>query len=208
MRVHALVLTEDSGGVGARTWAALLPRMGRCVRPDREIVPDPANDAAVRRACAGNAWKARKPDAVQQADLRALLRTLLGTLSRGELVVFHVDADVPWSRREECPHLDPFERVIRARIGASDRLVLALPHAMIESWLYLHHERLDPAARERVEAWLAEPGALDEVEHIKDKSFPPNDRLAEGFPCARARERSPSFAATLDLLARALDAVG
>lgn len=222
-------LTEDKDG---RVIQAVLARSLEPLQPGyrRDAVRfSPATPAAAEAARA-NVWKAKATEgsAGQRKALTTVVREVINFLLQpGPLCVvfWHVDADKPWSERTKSENAARFAKDVleNVRLGLENearrrgdlkpeallsRIILVLPCAAIESWLYLNHDVLrDHAAKQglqsEVESLIARCGAhgFDEVEGVKwctkVEDFA-NLALAQRFKPEHARTRSPSYRAFLD----------
>lgn len=157
--IRFLVLTEDSGDHAQPTIRTLLKRSLQHLEASLDTsrlnyLPHGDNEAT--RA---NAWKG------PCAATPRLLREIADALVNEAFVVFHVDADVPWSDRTESENRRAFERTIREGVVAAlttarihrgvrtfdglprniatelvAKLMLMSPCYSIESWLYQARE--------------------------------------------------------------------
>jgi hypothetical protein len=141
------------------------------------------------------------------------------------VVFFHVDSDTTWARIAQSENIrrikseilgavrNGVEHQARSRANLNTeallgRIILVLPCAAIESWLYLNHEVLRNHAKQHglqseVEALIARCGehGFDEVEGVKwctEVKDHANLTLAQRFKPEHARTRSPSYRAFLD----------
>lgn len=160
-RIRFLVLTEDSGKQALPTIQTLLKTSLQNLEASLDtsrLRLEPIGEAAAVAATRANAWKSRKPNPAKNA----LLLAIANALETESFVVFHVDADTPWSTRSKSQNREAFDLHIRqlvvdvlttprlhrgnqprftplSREAAMQRvakLVLMSPCYSIESWLY------------------------------------------------------------------------
>jgi hypothetical protein len=227
--VSLLVLTEDSGGDGYDTIFALFKKM--VVEADHGcrtniLDPEPMQNAEARRALRANKWKSKSK--LDQREIEVLRRTIATRLLEGGFVVFHVDGDRRWSGRESSENEAKFETLIRQpvqqvvasklddadrRASTMRRLLLLMPFYSIESWLYQNTRKAVALCNalhagkdvELFEQWGAERSLLDEVLQPKEQTcLEAGHNLvlaSSSFPAAEVWGRSPSFTASVDLIA-------
>ncbi len=199
--LRVLVLPEDSGQWTDEAWPALIKKLTRLVDPEcatQRIGVDLVK-GQVRTYLAGvDRWR---NDRFKQ---REIARTIANALRVGDVVVLHVDADVTWSERHEGANARAVAelRALVAR-GAKppelDRLLVALPHTAIESWLYLNRAAVEAIGDAAAIEWIAASrGAhgLDDAPSPKHRCAlgdRHNARLTHRFPLAEASETSPSL---------------
>lgn len=197
------IYTEDSGNQGAAAVQQLSVRALQCLVPalqTQELNPDGVA-GAVKRACRGMAWTAKRG-----VHRRALLLDLRVRLEIGEWVVFHVDGD---STDAVCKHHKALNQLLsdpRIAEYPTERVLFFIPHYSIETWLYLN----DAAIQRLVEKGLAKPDAVawlkanaspedgyDHIAKIKDEC-PLGDKhnrtlASQAWPRMQAAARSPSW---------------
>ena len=115
--VRFLVLTEDSGREGLPTVQRLTRAALRLIAPSldpRRVEVSPLLDnPRVSGALRGNAWKERRPTLAKLQLLGAIATRLV---EDGGFVVFHVDSDTVWSRRQQSENRLKFDKIIRAGV--------------------------------------------------------------------------------------------
>ena len=128
-------------------------------------------------------------------------------------MVFHYDGDVPWTGDATKSAYDTDFAALLAEVakltGAPVNPLQFVPHYSIESWLYLHSQRVQDimqggAAPQTTKGWLADnlhpENGYDHVLKPKDEC-PLADRfnleLADSFSVPRNLERSPSLRRTV-----------
>lgn len=177
----------------------------------------------VARDISGTYWKVTKKseDVGAQQKRRDLLRAIATELRLGRVVLFHVDGDDTWSKREGaevCAHLERFRRDLltadRQVPGSNldERLlehafIEVIPFYSIESWTYASTGHLRTLTRdakelERIDGWAAALGDLDEVPRIKQE-LPSildqhNRELAQRIPAAALHAIDKSYTATVE----------
>ena len=218
------VLSEDGGKDAYAVVCCVTRQILRFVLPGRDLRPIlflPLNEKA-SLAVHGNIWKSRKPrDRQKRLDL---MEALVGDVLSGGFVVFHIDADQIWARRQQCLNLTQFADFVaemcrnysdarfpnrtpeRLREAFERRLIVIVPYYSIESWLYQSTERAVAICDEQYRgkdrghfaAWGQDRRLLDEEPQPKDR-FALGDRhnreLAEaGIPVHGLEEAGKSFA--------------
>lgn len=224
------VLSEDGAKDAYAVVCCLTRQIIRFVAPGlplRSLQFLPLNEKAAQQAVHGNIWKSRAPQDRQKRV--ALMKTLLSdVLMKDGFVVFHIDADEVWARREQCLNLRQFESFVtdicqsladardpertpeKLREAFDRRLLLLVPFYSIESWLYqstacavaICDGEYRGKHRERFVAWACDRAALDEVSQPKREVVLGgryNLRLAEaGVPAQALHEAGKSFAGAVD----------
>lgn len=223
------VLTEDSAKDAYAVVSCLTRQILRFVLPGRDLRAirfQPLNEERASLAVHGNIWKSRKPQDRQKRI--ALMEALVsGVLMEGGFVVYHLDADQTWTRRESCLNIEQFRAFVedmirsyadarsphkmpeRLREAFERRLILLVPYYSIESWLYQSTDRAVALCdahyrgkdRERFAAWGQDRRLLDEEPRPKDR-FSLGDRhnreLAEaGLPVQALYGAGKSFASAV-----------
>lgn len=229
--VHLYMLTEDTGAHVHATWTALLRRMCRLVdsscdtQPATFLVEQPEEGA--RKTMAGNLWREGKP----HRRLVEFWRTIVEQLESDKVVVFHVDGDVPWSRRETSANVRDVNEIARRRLRSvmedmedrprtpeeiAARMALFVPiHPFreIEAWLFHNITVLRRQCTRRsipvpdcAEAWAVAPELLDEAEQPKKlmpfKAEHNRDLAEDAFPADRVYELGSSFYEAVEALGR------
>lgn len=221
-----LVLTEDTGDDAHDTVCAVVEKVLFLLEPglDRQKL---AFGKATERARAGMGFNCYKSasgrDHDKKVDLaQAIARHLLVT-DRDAIIFVHIDADGPWSTRDEvhlCANARRFSEEIVRRVAAIleqqqqphrlDQIALLVPFWTLESWLYQNtREALrlcqDPKYRDdtrHFELWQQSPHLLDEHERPKDTvRFGAKynlDLASKGFPAGRLHQLGLSFAAAVE----------
>ena len=225
--VRFYMLTEDAGGHSHPTWAVLLRRMCRLIDASCDTAPAAfaveRPEKEVERTMAGNNWRSRsKLDHLQRVHF---WRTIADQLDESRIVVFHVDGDVAWSRRDESENVRAVYDVARRRLEDAlahrgrtpdeirERMTFFVPvHPFreIEAWLFHAVDLLRRLCARRRDAtpaclddWEARPGTLDEEEHPKSKlpfGAEHNLDLAKDFPAARVHALGSSFFVAVETL--------
>jgi hypothetical protein len=205
-----VILTEDSGKDGRATVEALARRMLDLVVPDFQshriqfIPRDPPEEEAMR----GNIWKTDGRNPVEHERRVRLRRYIVRRLSLpNSFVLFHIDADRPWSERHTSENLEKFQK-FRATLpqvagrgrannprpkgrGAThdasppemhlEHLILICPHRSIEAWLYQNvRVALDICGREHRGAHLAKLQVWEEQRAELDELPAPEQALCLG----------------------------
>lgn len=138
-----LVLTEDSAADAHDVMVALVKKMLWLLDPHYRshlVAFRPADDAQ-RKVMQGNRWKSRNPR--DRARIVLLGRAIAALLLQEEVpgfVLFHIDGDVPWSRRAESDNVQQFDGFLR------DYVLPALGNALRAQ----QHERGDPPREEQL----------------------------------------------------------
>lgn len=232
--VRVLLLSEDKN---AGTWAGLRAIAGKALelvqpgyRRDRlDWRPASPEQQVVFVA---NRWIAGPDTRGDRQRFVTALRTVVNHLlapSALPLVLWHIDADVPWSRTSDSDSLRRFaddmvpgirralEHEARNRPGLNVDALMAQvipmhPHGEAESWLYQAFDELERCAAERgcadilaphLATWRADRSRLDEVAASKDVccvQHHDNERLGQRFPAEEVWGASPSFTRFVDLL--------
>lgn len=195
--LSVLVLTEDTGDDAHATVRALVEKVLFLLEPglDRQQL---RFDRATERARAGmgfNCYKsAGQRDHGKKADLALAIARYLRVEGRDAVVFVHIDADGPWSTRDQthlCDNARRFTKEIVHRVAgflAADarrtqrdethrlqQIALLVPFWTLESWLF-HNTRealricQDPKYRDdaqHFELWQRSPHLLDEHERPK-----------------------------------------
>jgi hypothetical protein len=223
------VLSEDSGKDAYTVVSCLTRQILRFVLPGRDLRSIrflPLNDERASLAVHGNIWKSQKPQDRQKRI--ALMKVLVNdVLMKDGFVVFHIDADQIWARREQCLNLEQFAGFVaemcqnfadarypertheKLKAAFERRLLVLVPFYSIESWLYqstaravalcdAHYRGKD---RERFAEWGQDRSLLDEEPRPKDR-FSLGDRhnreLAEaGLPVQALDGAGKSFASAV-----------
>ncbi len=216
-KLSILGLTEDSSKQAQPALRALIKKTLGLVDPHTrtqtgvlELMPP---DDATAQASHPQHWRSTK--AAGEPHKRRLRRALATQLGADNgFVFFHVDADTPWSARTTEPR-DTFERevatgvrqLLGTRASAMSRLLLVVPHAALEAWLYQNtataiqlcdqHYRGEDTSK--FAAWAADRALLDEVEGVKHTTCLTNQHnqaLAEtAFPAREVEAVGKSYAA-------------
>lgn len=222
-----LVLTEDTGDNAHDTVCAVVEKVLFLLEPglDRQKL---AFGKATERARAGMGFNCYKSasgrDHDKKVDLaQAIARHLLVT-DRDAIIFVHIDADGPWSTRDEihlCANARRFSEEIVRRVAAIleqqqqphrlDQIALLVPFWTLESWLYQNTREALRICQEypqyrgeaaHFELWQQRPHLLDE--HVRPKDTVRfgskyNLRLAsEGFPAGRLYQLGLSFTAAVE----------
>jgi hypothetical protein len=200
--VRVLVLPEDTGKWTEEAWPALIKKLTRLIDPEcaTQRVGVGTVKGPVKDYLAGvDRWRR------DEGKQRVIARTIANALLAGDVVVLHVDADVTWSERDTGANaraVDALRALVAREVPppALDRLLVAFPHAAIESWLYLNRAAVEAVGDAAAIAWIAAsrgPHGLDDAPSPKHRC-PLGDRhnatLADRFPLAEAAETSPSLA--------------
>lgn len=154
-RLSLLVLSEDSGADAHATVLALVKKMLLLLDPacaTQKVAFEPANEEA-RKVMAGNGWRSEK--AKDQHKNVLLARVIASKLLEEDVpgfVLFHVDGDVEWARREQginCRKLDEF---------VEGHVMAALDNALRKQWAALEiamtDETIAAAAKTKLERFL------------------------------------------------------
>lgn len=184
-----LVLTEDGGPKAHATIVEVVKRMLKLIVPDygTHLLGFEPKDERAQRAVQGTGWKSRTPEMI------VALRTIATKLGRDDgFVLFHVDGDRTWARRESSENAGRFDKLIvtpvrqllHGRRGATEadtearlrRLFPIIPFYSIEAWLYQHtavairicHESYQGRDAGRFDEWRKDRAALDDVEKPKN----------------------------------------
>ena len=165
-----------------------------------ERAPPPVAAFAVQRR-----WAAKRRDCV------SFVQWIATRLMQCDVVVIHLDADVPWSRRDNCINQEQFDKNVRRSVNhqiAATSLVAMVPFTMIEAWTYRHTRRALILSRNHAfhVASAADPERLEEQPHVKAAS-PLEDRynldlVSRGWPAIDAWADERSFRAFCDALVR------
>lgn len=230
-RVLLYMLTEDSGNHSHATWTALLKQMCRIVDgscdtgPETFVVEPP--EQSVSKVMSGTGWreKASHPRMVE------FWRTIAEQLASEKVVVFHVDGEVPWSKRKDSANVAGVEQIARRRlrdtledvleyspeeIAARMQLFVPVhPFREIEGWLFHNFDELRRiCARRRlpvpacVEQWETQVETLELEEEERPKERMPfkaehNRDLAENaFPAEMLYLLGSSFHEAVEALRR------
>lgn len=231
-KVSFFTVTEDSSSQALPALHTLVSRTCLATFPgsserDFEFIPRPETCSS---AAVANAWKAGTSNG--QVFRVRLINAMAEALLKGYVVLYHFDADEPWSRISGCAHFEKFQRLVwipvsralkahRARPVSDAEVrqlmrsfVLVVPAYSVEAWYYQSAEAaLRIAAKrkygkktiEKLRAWSRTPHLLDEEVAVKDQtnlSNRHNHELADSFPVAKTRGLGLSF----DLFVRALEA--
>lgn len=221
-----LVLTEDTGNDAHATVCAVARKLLRLIEPgldERHLHFDQADELA-RAGMNFTCYKSSNPrDYAKKVTLAQAIARHLLTDERDTAVLVHVDADGPWSTRDEvhlCANARRFSEEIVRRVAALleqqrqphrlDQIALLVPFWTLESWLYQNtREALrlcqDPKYRDdtrHFELWQQSPHLLDEHERPKDTvRFGAKynlDLASKGFPAGRLHQLGLSFAAAVE----------
>ena len=182
---------------------------------------------ALEGRLAGGEWKAGRGATPMGRRRRALLVHDIRTqIERGHLVFFHIDADEVWAQRERAGFRRDLERLRRDVARSTSRVgektidhwfIPAIPYFEFEAWAFantgrlrqrLQQRRSPPEDLARVDAWVEDLAALDEIADIKDHLSIGDDESHElvrrdrGFPCRRLAAAGKSYAETLGRLRR------
>lgn len=225
--LSVLVLTEDTGNDAHAIVCALVEKVLFLLEPglDRQQL---RFDQATERARAGMGFNCYKSatgrDHDKKVDLaQAIARYLLVT-DRDAIIFVHVDADGPWSTRDEthlCDNARRFTEEIVRRVAAIleqqqqphrlEQIAMLIPFWTLESWLYQNTREALRICQEypqyrgeaaHFELWQQRPHLLDE--HVRPKDTVRfgskyNLRLAsEGFPAGRLYQLGLSFTAAVE----------
>lgn len=224
------VLSEDGAKDAYAVVCCLTRQIIRFVAPGfplRSVQLLPLNEKAAQQAVRGNIWKSRAPQ--DRPKRIALMKTLLNdVLMKDGFVVFHIDADQIWARREQCLNLRQFEGFVaeicqnladardpertpeKLREAFERRLLLLVPFYSIESWLYqstacavaICDAEHQGKHRDRFIEWERDRALLDDVSQPKDAVVLGgryNLKLAEaGVPARALQEAGRSFARAVD----------
>jgi hypothetical protein len=214
-KLSILALTEDSSKQAQPALRALIKKTLGLVDPHTRTQPGVLEltppDEATALASHAQRWRSTKAaDHHHKISLRKAIATQLGT-DHG-FVFFHLDGDTPWCKRGKEPRAT-FERevatYVQQRIGASamSRLLLVVPHAAIEAWLYQNTTKATQLCEQhyrgehtsKFAAWAADCAILDEVEGVKHTTCLTNQHnqaLAEtAFPAREVEAVGKSYAA-------------
>lgn len=186
------VLSEDGSEHAPEVIKRLLKSMFRFIDErcqTHRIGFQPPDDPDVRRVVIANQFLNRT-----RRERVSLYKYLAERLrSDDAFIVHHIDADVPWGRREQTPpeKVDRIPREILAHVRTflskfySDseieerlrRYLVLVPYHELEAWLYQHTDvalrlcREHPACRGRHAAlladWKANRGLLDERDDLE-----------------------------------------
>lgn len=227
-----LVLTEDTGNDAHATVCAVARKLLRLIEPsldDRRLRFDQADEHA-RAGMNFTCYKSASPhDYAKKVSLAQAIARHLLTDERDTAVLVHVDADGPWSTRDQthlCDNARRFTQEIVRRVAAIldkqrqphrlQQIALLVPFWTLESWLFQNtREALricqDPKYRDdapHFELWHRSPHLLDEHERPKTTirfGAKYNLRLAsEGFPAGRLHQLGLSFTAAVEAARPAL----
>lgn len=232
--LRVLVLSEDRSKDAHATITALAKKIFRLV-DDRcqtqHIEFEPADDVPPE-ILAANKWKSAKGR--DHRNVVALIRTMATKLSEKHgLVLFHVDGDGPWSKRESSENASKFQERITAKVRAlleskrsewsaediderMERLCLLMPFYSIEAWLYQNTAAASQLCQkhyrgqdmDKLATWAADRGLLDELDQPKKHlcfGSKHNCELAEtAFPHQDVHAAGKSFAAVVDRLGRSM----
>lgn len=226
-RVRFYMLTEDSGTHSHATWTALLRRMCRIVDgscdtgPEVFVVETP--EPSAMQVMSGNGWREK----TSHRRMVEFWRTIAEQLGGEKIVIFHVDGDVPWSRRKDSLNVAAVEKIVLRRlrdtledvlncapaeIDARMQFFVAVhPFREIEAWLFHNFDELRRICARRgmpvparVDVWEAQGEALEEEEHPKERmpfKAEHNRDLAENaFPADRLHSLGSSFHAAVRAL--------
>lgn len=213
------VWTEDSGKAADDVAATIVRRTLKWMLPPTSVRPrvQPAAGAS-GDAFRGNRWLSRS-----SPNRRALIDDMARRLRQGDVLVLHVDGDTPWSHDGTTGAHDGALRAlmddVRRRLEAgpsrastqhdppppvTGRVLWLVPHYSVESWLFVHHERVD-LAREAgttgvdAKRWLTDHHLGGGYDHLpKPKDACPgrarwNGLLAEHFNAEATHHVSPSY---------------
>ncbi|MFS8070928.1 MAG: hypothetical protein ACMG6S_31560 [Byssovorax sp.] len=224
-----LVLTEDGAATGHATIVAIVKRMLQLVVPDYQThrIGFEPKDERAQGAVQGTGWKDETPK--HYAELNLALRTIATKLGREDgFVLFHIDGDRPWSRRDSSENVAKFETIVVARVrqllrgrpgGTPEdaearlrRLFPIVPFYSIEAWLFQHTEVAVRLCRERhkgrdigtFESWKRDRTAIDEVVKPKDSvclgSAHNLECAGSGYPAQEVFEAGRSYAICVERL--------
>lgn len=205
MTLSILLLTEDTGSEGVLCINRILSRLLRCFDyQGTPLVTFEPGDAAGFPNAGGNRWKSNSE---RDADsTRRLCAGIATRLALGDLVVFHYDADVTWSKQKSSDNVSTFARKIRNAVvqqltAAAQRanrpeewistcsaaLIELVPHYSIESWTYQATEAGTKLCAQlgavndakRFELWSSDRGLLDEISQPKELTCLKNSHNVE-----------------------------
>lgn len=215
MRQQIHVYTEDTGGSAVEVMATIVEKTLNGISGDwRRVEPALSVERTTGQAqyaWGAQRWRTRKT----MGPRRELIRELANRVMSGDLIVLHIDSDAPWSDPASPPDWGSLRDVeellaqLSEWVGDEQRVkeavVLLVPFAAIESWLYLSQRPLaqlglsDDLER-NVCTWLreqfSEDTGYDHVDKIKHRcrlSNNYNGDLSRSFPRKRALEHSPSY---------------
>jgi hypothetical protein len=148
-----------------------------------------------RKCAKPSDWGSKKQ--CRHQDKVALQRSVASALAQKQVVLFHYDGDVVWSRRADAHNAKTFDVEIRAKVRATlamhnsraasrtqdevnellRRLVEVVPYYSIEAWLYqstreaiaLCQNHCGGADVAQFTRWADDRSLLDEVERPKDR---------------------------------------
>lgn len=207
-----LLFPEDKD---ARVLERLVRHAARCADPDLETQLLEMENRRPGLGETPNLWRAKTGPGRRRRG--QLVRQLIEHIQQGEdrLIVFHIDADAPWSRRPSTADGlldDLLLEVARdadlplARV--QQQVLRAVPYWCIEAWTL---QNLDLLARLKVppgetplpiEAWRADRRLLDEVPFPKSTLWTKdrhNFELVERvWPAAEVAAAGTSFAAFVE----------
>lgn len=228
MAIQVLVLSEDTGRDAVATFKALLKRAVNVYdETGREVVVVRPGEAEEYPRVGSNFWR---ENSERSADgRRRLCKGIADALARGEVVLFHTDADATWKtqnerlskdfddkiRRPARRLLDDVERRNKPGAGWAEarlkRLIHVVPTWSVEAWTYqATHKAIELCETQYggrdvalFTSWEIDRASLDEVAKPKGRTCLGNKHNAElgaAIPAAEVFALGKSFARFVESL--------